>query len=365
MENGQEEYSYELERRIQERGWEYFGNVNERKAVPYRDIAFIVFEDGRAYRRKGYPSPEATLPRDFGGIPYDFKEQTLSAGVVDDFGTQGFVAGNVEPSSFDDFVSPKEPLGVILGDTDNRYLCAVNQWLTNYPGRTIGSISSSSTGGTGCTGVMVGPRHVLTGAHCLHDGNGTWTWPRYFSPGQLGSNTPNGAPRKGIIAYARTFHIAWDYGLLILEDEPETANLGWMGLGWYSPLSSYSGKWAQNHGYPIASQECAASPLESGNCGGFMYCSSFHIDHATDGYLMYECDATGGHSGSPIWRWWGESPVVLGVHKRSNEPGSGADVTSSPPTLQLGPRVRPEMFNDLCDWIGNHPSAFASHSLCN
>ena len=56
MDKYQNANGYDLEQRIRESGWEYFGNVNERRAIPQRDTAFLVFEDGRAFRRQGYPS---------------------------------------------------------------------------------------------------------------------------------------------------------------------------------------------------------------------------------------------------------------------------------------------------------------------
>jgi hypothetical protein len=95
----------DLERQLHQKGWELYGNVRELLAAPIDDITFLVFEDGRAFQRRGYLSQEAELPRDFDGLPRDFKELIHSTGVVDELESRGYGEGPLQPSTSEDIVA--------------------------------------------------------------------------------------------------------------------------------------------------------------------------------------------------------------------------------------------------------------------
>lgn len=318
------------------KGWKLVSKSGEVATDPEGyDQELFALADGRVYSRRLATQPEAS-------------------GLGD--------RGNHQEPSEDITTNRPGTSRVLLGSNDNRFAITNPETIRTYPLRTIGAVSETETGRTGCTATLVGPRHAITAAHCVQEANGSqFIWP-WFNPAQRGNDDSYNLKQKSEAVYARTWANEWDYGLLVLPDNLQLASLGWMGRFWYGDLDNYENIQVQVAGYPGFGQQCANSPRADGACGGFMYSDLCKIDTATNGYIMYDCDATGGQSGSAVFRWSpGQPPVVLGVHKRGNEPGSGAVKTSSPPTLNLGPRMRSRMNQDICTWIGDNPSVFADH----
>lgn len=327
--------------------------------------AMLVLADGTAFGRKG-AAPEATVPSAANGfgasegdLPSDAQVQEAIARL--ERGEGEGVIGE-EP--------PRKHTRGILGDSladDRRTRVTSVTTLTSFPYRTIGALNgTSSAGATSCTGTRVGPRHVITAAHCVLSETGAWTTSGWFHPGQTNVSHPNagGTAISWSGVYARDWRISrgFDYALLYLQDRANSTALGWMGMEWFSS-GAYESKYVSLYGFPSKTgttdtRRCQASSLSNKNCDGWMYGHGDFLDddaYRSDDQLEYDIDTGPAQSGSSVWR----NNNVLGVHW-----GCAAFGGCDGDERNRASRVRPSMWNDVCGWIGEVDSAFGSHALC-
>lgn len=205
---------------------------------------------------------------------------------------------------------------------------------TSYPYRAVGKID------IGCTGTLVGPRHVLTAGHCVYDiDNDLWYRSLDFSPGQNGSSRPYGKYSWEVAIAASGWvnsHSAnHDYAMIILGTNIGNT-VGWLSYGWRNPLPKYTVNIA---GYP------GDKPY------GTMWATYCKIAVIRTDRFYYPCDTYGGMSGSGVYAYFSStgSRIIYGIHAY----GTGGSYPSS--RYNSATRITQTKFNAINSWISAHP----------
>jgi len=216
---------------------------------------------------------------------------------------------------------------------------------TLWPWRTLTQSSSWPNGEQSrCTMTLIGPRHLITAAHCLVN-FGTSNWKaRKLTPARNGINTnPYGVsqmtpnPPPGADAWYIVpdpwldpntpndeNKYQWDIGLVLMLDRLGDQT-GWMGYGAY-PASDLNTRYHLNRGYPGCNSSYTERPQ---NCqvarlyGDTKECKiGYYHNQGSNGWnreYTIGCDISRGHSGSPVYHYryspsnGKDVPVVTGV----------------------------------------------------
>ncbi|XP_020849433.1 serine protease 23 isoform X2 [Phascolarctos cinereus] len=244
---------------------------------------------------------------------------------------------------------------------DSRFSIFGKDFLLNYPFSTSVKLS------TGCTGTLVAEKHVLTAAHCVHDGKTYVKGAQKLRVGFLkpkvkdssrATNVSNSAtpdkmkfqwirvkrthvPKGWIKGNANDIGMDYDYALLELK-KPHKRKF--MKIGVSPPAKHLPGGRIHFSGY------------DNDRPGNLVYRFCDVKDETYD-LLYQQCDAQPGASGSGVYvRMWKRQQQkwerkIIGIFSGHQ----WVDMNGSPQEFNVAVRITPLKYAQICYWIkGNY-----------
>jgi V8-like Glu-specific endopeptidase len=226
---------------------------------------------------------------------------------------------------------------------------------TSFPWCTVGRVTTDVGSGTG---VMIGPRHLLTVSHVVvWNSDNTAGWLQ-FAPSYFNGNTPFGVANAQLTYFYQknpdrltNIQIAEDYVVCVL-DQPLGNVTGWMGSRDYSEDWNNTGYWA--HIGFSADLGGGVEPSYQSNVSFDDADPAIDLDPGdvlgepvgTPGLdMQHHASITFGDSGGPFFGWWPQEPWprVVGVQSAQDDKPQGPNwAGGGDPMVRLIQQARSE-----------------------